>query len=134
MQRTGIIDRPLKKIFRDTDTSKTKLLDLHGLGYEDVAFPFLALLTGLSVALMQLGIETAMFCKKKCPLFDRRSTEEDSASDEAKDIIKDIHDLLVENHCQLGGIKFLNKIRMLSLPGPNHQREPATKYECYNKM
>ena len=47
------------------DTGASKIQDLEGLGYESVVLPFLALLTGLCVAFMQLGIETVIICKTK---------------------------------------------------------------------
>ena len=87
--------------------------DINGLGYENVAFPFLALLSGIWVALLQLGIETAILCKKKCSDDEEKSNENESTSEEANDIIDDINNLLLENHCELGGIKFLSKMRSL---------------------
>ena len=116
-QRAGIIDR-LQQTFmggsnRDTDASKKQVQDINGLGYENVAFPFLALLSGICVALFQLGIETAIICKKKCSDDEEQSNEGESASEEANDIIDDINHLLLENHCELGGIKFLSKMRSL---------------------
>ena len=48
----------------NTDALNIQVQDSNGLGYEHVAFPFLALLFGLCVAFMQLGTETAITCKK----------------------------------------------------------------------
>ena len=42
-----------------------EVLDVIVLGYEDLAIPFIALLIGVCVAFIQLGIETAIFFKKK---------------------------------------------------------------------
>ena len=115
MQQTGVIDR-LRQHFigdRNGDTGASKIQNLQGLGYDSVVLPFLALLTGLCVAFMQLGIETVIICKKKCLADQEHSNEDDSTSEEAKEIIDDIYDLLLENHCKLEYIKFLSKMRML---------------------
>ena len=62
MEQSGVIDRLHKKflesqnIHPDTDAIMTKVYD-EGIGYDNVAIPFLVLLTGLCVALLQLGIE-----------------------------------------------------------------------------
>ena len=42
------------------NTDVTKLHDANVIGYQNVAFPFLALLTGLLVACMLLGIENVI--------------------------------------------------------------------------
>ena len=67
MQQSGVIDRLQQKFVGDSngETDAVEMQDINGLGYEKVAFPFLALLTGLCVAFMQLGFETAITCKKK---------------------------------------------------------------------
>ena len=115
MQQSGVIDRLRQKyIDRNGDTGASKIQDLQGLGYESVVLPFLALLTGLCVAFMQLGIETVIICKKKYLADQEHSNEDFAISGEAKDIIDDIYDLLLENHCKLEDIKFLSKTRMLS--------------------
>ena len=62
MEQSGVIDRLHKKflesqnIHPDTDAIMTKVYD-EGIGYDNVVVPFLVLLTGLCVALLQLGIE-----------------------------------------------------------------------------
>ena len=116
MHQNGLVDRMKHKFIgdhnRDTDVSKIHNID--GLGYDNVAIPFLALLTGLCAAFMQLVIEAAILCKKKCYDNELESREDNSASEEAKEIIDGIYDLLLENHCKLGSIKFLYKMRMLS--------------------
>ena len=118
MKQTGVIDRLRQKFLGvrdiDTDTSRRHVQDINGLGYENVVFPFLALLTGLCVALLQLGIETMIICKKNCSDDEEQSNEDESTSEEAKDIIYDINNLLLENHSKLGSIKFLSKMRRLS--------------------
>ena len=116
MQQTGVIDRLRQKCMHNHngDTGASKIQDLEGLGYESVVLPFLALLTGLCVAFMQLGIETVIICKKKYLADQEHSNEDFATSGEAKDIIDDIYDLLLENHCKLEDIKFLSKMRMLS--------------------
>ena len=101
---------------RDTDASKIQVQEINGLGYENVTFPFLALVSGLCVALLTLGIETAIICKKRCSDTEEQSNEDESTSEE-EEIINDIYDLLLQNRCQLGGIKFLSKMRtQLTLP------------------
>ena len=116
MQQTGIIHRLQQKFIGDhnRDTDASMIQDINGLGYANVAFPFLALLSGICLALLQLGIETAVICRKKCSNDEHQSNEDYSTSEEAQDIIGDINNLLLENYCELGGIKFLSKIRMLS--------------------
>ena len=116
MQQTGVIDRLRQKCMHNHngDTGASKIQDLEGLGYESVVLPFLALLTGLCVAFMQLGIETVLICKKKYLADQEHSNEDFATSGEAKDIIDDIYDVLLENHCKLEDIKFLSKMRMLS--------------------
>ena len=62
MEQSGVIDRLHKKflesqnIHPDTDAIMTKVYD-EGIGYDNVVVPFLVLLIGLCVALLQLGIE-----------------------------------------------------------------------------
>ena len=64
MQQTGVIDRLQQKFVgdsnREADALEIQVQDINGLGYEKVAFPFLALLTGLCVAFIQFGFETAI--------------------------------------------------------------------------
>ena len=106
-QGAGVIDRLQQKFIRDsnrdTDASKKQVQDINGLGYENVAFPFLALLSGICVALLQLGIETAIICKKKCSADKAQSNEGESTSEEANDIIDDINNLLSSPRAQPGG-------------------------------
>ena len=94
MQQTGIIHRLRQKFIgehnRDTDASKIQAQEMNGISYENVAFPFLALLSGICVALLQLGIETAIICKKKCSDDEEQSNEHESTSEEAKEIIDEI--------------------------------------------
>ena len=122
LHQTGVIDRLTPNSIGDhkTDIDASNVQDINGLDYEDLAFPFLALLIGLCVAFMQLGIETAIICKKKCSEDEELSRVDNSTSEEAKEIIEDINNLLLENHCDLGGIQFLTKIRMLSTLPDGH--------------
>ena len=113
MKQTGVIDR-LGQTFMGDASKPLQVQDINGLGYEHLVFPFIALLTGLCVAFMQLGIETVISCKKKCFSDEAQSNEDESTSEEAKEIIDDIYLLLVENHCRHGDIKFLSKMRVLS--------------------
>ena len=118
MKQTGVINRLRQKFIGNIgDTGTSKIQDLQGLGYDSVVLPFLTLLIGLCVAFMQLGIETAIICKKKCSEDEKLSREDNSTSEKAKEIIEDINHLIVENHRKLGGIKFLSKMRVqLTLP------------------
>ena len=113
MKQTGITDRLEHKFLEEHNTQvqdKTQTV----LSYEDVMFPFLALLIGILIALGQLGIETAFMCKKKCTDDGEQSKKYEIMSQKAEEIIDDIHVLLKANHGELGGIKFLTKMRMLS--------------------
>ena len=118
MKQTGVIIRLRQKFIGNIgDTGTSKIQDLQGLGYDSVVLPFLTLLIGLCVAFIQLGIETAIICKKKCSEDEKLSREDNSTSEKAKEIIEDINHLIVENHRKLGGIKFLSKMRVqLTLP------------------
>ena len=116
LHQHGVLDRMKHKLIGDhnRDTDVSKIQNINGLGYDNVAFPFLALLAGLCAAFMQLAIEAAFLCKKKCYDQELESKEDEYASEEAKEIVGGIHDLLLENHRKLGGIKFLYKMKMLS--------------------
>ena len=67
MQETGKMDLFWQEVERKQNMNKgdTKIQNVIVVGYENVAFPFLALLTGLFAALLQLGIEVAVFFKRK---------------------------------------------------------------------
>ena len=116
MQQTGVMDRLRLKYLGDhsshTGTAMTQ--DSIGLGYENVAFPFMALLGGLCLAFIQIGIEITFMCMKKCSFDEEQSEEDGSPSEEANDAIDEIYDLLRENHCKAEDLKFLSKMRELS--------------------
>ena len=122
MRLSGVTERLHQKFFGelsfDDTTSKTEMQDITqtGLRYEDVLFPFMALLTGICIALLQLGMETVVMCKKKYTDDGKHLEEDESKFQIAEEIIDDIHALLKEHHVELGGITFLTKIRMLSSP------------------
>ena len=111
MKQSGIIDR-LQQKFLDERNSNTVLSQTtvasKSLGYKNVMLPFLAILTGMCVALLQLGIE--VLAMKKDHMTDEQQSEKDM-SEEAKEIIDDIHSILLENYDKLGGIKFLSRLR-----------------------
>ena len=115
MKQSGIIERLRQKYLDDKNfvTSET-IVDTNVLGYENVMFPFLALLTGVCVALLQLGIEVLAIFKKE-PSNDGEQSKEHNCA-EAKDVIDDIYSLLLENHEKLGGMKFLSQMRLHSIP------------------
>ena len=112
MKQSGIIDR-LQQKFLDEHNSNTVLsqvmLASNSLGYKNVMLPFLAILTGMCVALLQLGIEVLAMIKKNQS--DEQQSEKDM-SEEAKEIIDDIHTILLENYDKLGGIRFLSRLRL----------------------
>ena len=117
MQQTGVINRLQQKFIGDHNGVKgtSKVQEVQGLGYDTVVLPFLALLIGLCAALLQLGIEAmSTICKKKCSKDEEQSKEDDSISEEEKEMIDEINHLLMENCCKLGGKKFLTKMKMLS--------------------
>ena len=88
-----------------------------GLSYEEVNFPFLALLTGICLALLLAGFERMLHSKMKSMQDEEKLKEDESASEDEKDIIDDIHYLLLENHSKLGRNNFLSKVRtILTLP------------------
>ena len=111
MKQSGIIDR-LQQKFLDEHNSNTVLsqtmVGSNSLGYKNVMLPFLAILTGICVALLQLGIEVLAMIKDH--LSDEQQSED--MPEEAKEIIDDIHSILLENYDKLGGIKFLSQMRM----------------------
>ena len=115
MKQSGIIDRLRQKYLDEKNlvTSQT-IVDTNVLGYDNVMFPFLALLIGLCVALLQLGIETLAIFKKE-PSNDGEQFQQHNCA-EAKDVIDDIYNLLLENHEKLGGMKFLSQMRLFSIP------------------
>ena len=122
MKQTGVIDRLQQNALGDIDTTSNTLLDNNGLGYENVLFPFLAFLTGVSVALLLLVIERAANFLEKCTKKEEQLSED--KLEEAQQIIDDIYDLLMENHSKLGGIMFLSQIRKFStIPDAHHSRQ-----------
>ena len=115
MKQSGIIDRLRQKYLDEKNlvTSET-IVDTNVLGYDNVMFPFLAFLIGLCVALLQLGIEVLCIFKKE-PSGDGEQVQQHNCV-EAKDVIDDIYNLLLENHEKLGGMKFLSQMRLFSIP------------------
>ena len=114
MKQTGVIERLRQKFLgdRNIDTSTSKTIwDINGLSYDNVILPFLAFLTGLSLSLIQLGIEKVASKGSN----DGLKLNEDTSEDEIE-IIDNIYHLLLKNHGKLGGKKFLSQIRMLSIP------------------
>ena len=118
MEQAGVIDRLRHKYsgyrHMDTANSKNHLHYNNGLGFENVVLPFSILLAGICWVLLQLGIEFLHICKKKCFRDRKHPNEVESKSMDADDIIDEITSLLKENHGELGGVKFLSKVKMLS--------------------
>ena len=63
MRETGTMSYMRQQFNLNKKRDARKLQDAHVLGFENVAFPFLALLTGVSLAFIQVGIEFVMFYK-----------------------------------------------------------------------
>ena len=78
MKATGNMDRFWLDLARKQNLNKddTKIQNVNDLGYENVAIPFVALLTGLLAAILHLGIESIVFCKRKYANYANRSREE----------------------------------------------------------
>ena len=118
LRETGILEELARRFIHNCNSTKN-ILDASdqykdedvGLGYEHFKFPFLALLTGLCIAILQAGFESMVLCKRKCMQDEEKLKDDESASEDEMDIIEDIHYLLVENHSKLGGKNFLSKIR-----------------------
>ena len=104
MQARGIFDRFWSEVERKQNMNKddTKVQNVNVVGYENVTFPFMALLTGLLAALLQLGIEFTVFSKKKYPDDNAiQSNDVHSNHSEASELIlaiKEVSDMLVENN------------------------------------
>ena len=107
MQATGNIDRFWQEVERkqNMNNGDTKLQNANIVGYENAAFPFLALLTGLLAAILLLGTEIAVFCKKKYA-YDENAIQsnENSAHSQSREAIlaiKEVCDMLLENNSNL---------------------------------
>ena len=61
MQETGVMDK-LRRAIVGRQKNADEVLDVIVLGYEDLAIPFMVLLTGIGVAFIQLGIEAVKKC------------------------------------------------------------------------
>ena len=97
MSETGTISRLRREIERKNKDAN-KVQDAHVLGFENVAFPYLALSIGITMALVQIGIELVMFYKKTSAY--NRDSEDASLSEEdnkSRQIIKEIIELLKRN-------------------------------------
>ena len=113
MQATGNMNRFWQEIERKRKSNKyaTKMQEIHVVGYENVAFPFLALLTGLLIAFLQLGIEMAVFCKRKYADNANQSSDESSIHREAMLVLKEVCDMLQENNSNTKDIKLQSIMR-----------------------
>ena len=79
MQATGNMDRFWQQdLARKQNLNKddTKIQNVNELGYENVAIPFVALLTGLLAAILHLGIESLVFYTRKYAGYANRSSED----------------------------------------------------------
>ena len=121
--QTGVIDRQRERYMggsnRNMDASKNQ--GPHdGLGYDSVFPPFLALFAGLCAAVMLFGMETVTICKKKWFSNDELQNGDGCKSEGAKDIIDDIHCMLMKNHSKHEDLRFLSKVRDLLHSHDNH--------------
>ena len=117
MQEVATLDR-LRQEIEHKHKSNSDASQIHsaaGLGFENVAFPFMALMMGFLMASVQFGIELVLFYKNRCMDGVNQTNEDDSKSKEAKGIIEDIYDLLLEKHSKPQDIWFLSKIKTLAL-------------------
>ena len=110
MQATGNVDRFWQEAERKQNLNKDdKIQNAHVVGYENVAFPFLALLTGLFAALLQLVIEVAAFSKKQYADENAIQSNADNLthrpSRQAILAIKEVCDMLLENNSSPRDIK-----------------------------
>ena len=124
LREDGILQKLDQRFIRNCNSTRNifDVSDKHkheneGLSYEEVNFPFLALLTGLCIAILLAGFESMVFSKMKCMQDEEKLKEDESTSQDEKDIIDDIHYLLLENHSKFGGKNFLSKVKtFLTLP------------------
>ena len=111
MKARGIFDRFWSEVERKQNMNKddTKVQNVNVVGYENVTFPFMALLTGLLAALLQLGIEFTVFSKKKYPDDNAiKSNDENSTHSQSRETIlaiKEVCDMLLEDNPNLKVIK-----------------------------
>ena len=105
------MDRFWQEMERKRKNNKyaTKVQEVNVVGYENVAFPFLALLTGLFAALLQLGIEVAVFCNKKHAQENAIQSNDDNLTHgqarEAILVFREVCDMLLENNSNPKDIK-----------------------------
>ena len=123
MQLKGVIDRLRQKFIgiQNSYAGASKIQKLQGLGYDSVVLPFLALLTGLVMASFLLGIEAMIICVIKSSANQIYSKEDNYTSLEAEDIIREIRLILLNDYKEMGGMKFLTKIRKLCLPNTQNK-------------
>ena len=103
MHATGNMERFWQHIIRKRNMNRddTKLQNANVVGYENVAFPFLALLTGVFAAFLILGTEGVAFCKSKYADNANQYCDENSTRREARLLIKEVCDMLQENNSNL---------------------------------
>ena len=119
MKETGTFSKMKEEILRNNRKTDGGIVeDAHVVSLENVAFPFLVLLTGVSLAFVQLGIEFLMFFKKKCAC-DQRPINANVFEDdeESREIMEEISKLLRKNCSKPKNVKLLAEIRNISMPG-----------------
>ena len=96
MQETGTLDKLWKDIERrmKRNDNGAKIREDIVLGYENVALPFYALLIGVCTAVLLLGMEGAIFCKKRYA--DGADNSNDDTLADTANIQVEINELLLE--------------------------------------
>ena len=92
LRETGILEELARRFIHNCNSTKN-ILDASdqykdedvGLGYEHFKFPFLALLTGLCIAILQAGFESMVLCKRKCMQDEEKLKEDELTSEDEKD-------------------------------------------------
>ena len=119
MKETGTMSRMRQEVVQNVNKKVAgKVEDANALSFENVAFPFLVLLTGILLSFVQLGIEFLMFCKKKCacdPRPDDANIFEDD--EESREIMEEISKLLRKKCSKPKNVKLLAEIKTIAMPG-----------------
>ena len=121
MGETGTLSRLREEIKRNFHRKKDAgiVQDANVVGFENVAFPFLALLIGISLAFVQLGLEFVMFFKKNCACNPNPEDANMTEDDESRQIIKKVSELLQKNSSKPKDMKLLSQIRAIAMSGIN---------------
>ena len=116
MQEVATLDKLRQEIERKhkRNTDSSHIQNVTGLGFENVAFPFAALVIGFIMSFVQLGMEAILFFKNRPKDGVIQTKDNDGISEEAEDMIEEINDLLLDKHSKRKDIQLLFKIRTLA--------------------